>query len=78
MFLAPNITRAANRHVTEGPEDRNPTFRRTAAGLVDVGGAILRYSTTTPDGGTPKPKPVKRAAARAALSQIAKATHAHD
>lgn len=47
MFLSPALSRATNRYVAEGPEDRNPTFRRTAPGLVEVNGAILRYSTTS-------------------------------
>jgi hypothetical protein len=49
MFIDPKLSRATNRFVKDGPEDKNPVFRRTASGLVDVNGAILRYSTTTGD-----------------------------
>jgi hypothetical protein len=49
MFLPAALSRATNRYVKDGPEDKNPVFRRTAPGLVEVNGAILRYSTTTGD-----------------------------
>jgi len=52
MFLDPRLVRAANRHVHNGPADKNPVFRRTAAGLVEISGGILRYSTTTPEAKT--------------------------
>jgi hypothetical protein len=48
MFLAPSLTRGANNYVAAQPEDRNPVFRRNFPGEVTVAGAILRYSTTTP------------------------------
>lgn len=53
MFLPANLVAAANRHVHNGPADKLPVFRRTAAGLVTVRGSLLRYSTTTStkDGG---------------------------
>lgn len=47
MFLDPRLARAANEWVKGQPEDRNPAFRRTSPGLVEVNGAILRYSTTS-------------------------------
>lgn len=49
MFLDAKLTAATNRHVTNGPEDRLPVFKRNYPGRVDVGGSILRYASTTPD-----------------------------
>jgi hypothetical protein len=49
MFIDPKLSRATNRYVRESAEDKNPVFRRTVPGLVEVNGAILRYSTTTGD-----------------------------
>jgi hypothetical protein len=75
-FLPEPLTRSTRRHVKESPEDQIPVFRRTASGLVELGGSILRYSTTT---GEPEhaaqPKP-KRGKARAAIAEIHKAATA--
>jgi hypothetical protein len=78
MFLDDKLTRSANNHVKNSDDHANPVFRRTAPGLVELGGSILRYSTTTPAPGF-EPIPGgyrKRASARAALAQIAKAARA--
>lgn len=48
-FLPPAMTAAANRYVMAQDPDRRPTFpRKTYAGAVEIGGSLLRYSTTTP------------------------------
>ena len=49
MFLPDRLTAATNRHVHNGPELRAPAFKRVFPGLVTVRGAVLRYSTTTPE-----------------------------
>lgn len=48
MFLPPALSRATNEYVKNGPADKNTVFRRNAKGLVELAGAILRYSTTSP------------------------------
>lgn len=48
MFLAPALSRSTNEWV-HGQDKPVPTFRRTSPGLVEIGGAILRYSSTTGD-----------------------------
>lgn len=47
MFLHPKLVAATNRYVENGPEDRAPSFKHDFAGRVDLGGGILRYSTTS-------------------------------
>ncbi|MDX3551007.1 hypothetical protein PV729_04340 [Streptomyces europaeiscabiei] len=47
MFLTPQITASTNRFVHNSPADTLPAFRRVPS-MLEVGGAILRYSTTTP------------------------------
>lgn len=47
MFIHPKVSRATNEYVKNGPEHKDPVFRRTVAGLVEVNGGILRYSTTS-------------------------------
>lgn len=60
MFLTPQQTTSTNRHVLNGPEHRNPSFKHAFPGRLDISGGILRYSTTTP-----KPTDVSRAGADA-------------
>jgi hypothetical protein len=69
MFLDDKLTRTPNRHVKNSPTDQIPVFKRTGAALVEVGGSILRYSTTTGETEhTPKPK--RRTAAKS-IAEIA-------
>lgn len=50
MFLVPALSWATNSYVRKSPEHKDPVFRRTAPGLVEINGAILRYSSTSGDG----------------------------
>lgn len=47
-FLPAALTANAVRFVKNSPAEANPRFKRGVPGLVEVGGSILRYSTTTP------------------------------
>jgi hypothetical protein len=46
MFIDPKVSRATNEWVASQDKDI-PSFRRTSPGLVEVNGAILRYSSTS-------------------------------
>lgn len=82
VFLDPKLTRYTNRHVTEGPKDALPHFKHTGPSLVTVGGALLRYSSTTPAGDfEPVPGGYRREARTAVASKlrrIARANAAHE
>jgi hypothetical protein len=48
MFVPAALSRATNDYA-RSQDKAIPSFRRTAPGLVELNGAILRYSTTTGD-----------------------------
>lgn len=66
MFLTPRTVQSTNRYVQNGPADKAPNFK-PGTGL-DMGSAVLRYSTVTPE----KVAPVGKAAVQKARA-IAKA-----
>ncbi|MFE0648561.1 hypothetical protein ACFVZH_08255 [Streptomyces sp. NPDC059534] len=56
MFLPSKVVASTNRYVENGPEGRDPSFKRDFPSRLDFSGGILRYSTT---GAAPVPaKPV--------------------
>jgi hypothetical protein len=48
MFIPAGVSRPTNDYA-RNQDKAIPSFRRTSPGLVEIGGAILRYSTTTGD-----------------------------
>jgi hypothetical protein len=66
MLLHPKTVANTNRYVENGPEDRAPSFKWDFAGRVDIGGGILRYSTTSK-----APKGLKKGNAAAVMARIA-------